>query len=204
MRIYLNSNNTDEIIVKVKDEGANVETPDDIIFNAGAAVSSIIGEIVNALMPGAPMNKKKDLADGIVSITEDMVKMYYDAMIEEEKKRGQEIEIYGFMRECFDMVLNTRNICENEIASMARERESRLFVEEIDGMYNLNISFGDTVYTLWEVPVDLSEEEIDKESMKASIAATVLFDKAFPNDESKNPVRQIDTFNIYHDLIKKL
>ena len=47
MRIYLNSNNTDEIIVKVKDEGANVETPDDIIFNAGAAVSSIIGEIVN-------------------------------------------------------------------------------------------------------------------------------------------------------------
>ena len=46
-------------------------------------------------------------------------------------------------------------------------------------------------------------KNIDKESIKASFAAIVLFDKAFPDDESKNPVRRKNTFNIYHDMIKE-
>lgn len=204
MKIYYDSKDPAYPICEIKDIGENVEEPSDITFNIGQAIASIIGEMMNQMILDKPWEKKKELADAIIDFTKDIVDMYYDAMEKQHEKAKKEVELYEIMVECYEETLRNYDIDEDEIISDAQTMTSRFVVEQNGGTYHCNIVFGDKVYTFGKVPAGLTGKKMDLLTWKASLAAIVLFDKAFPDDESKHPLRPYNKFNFYQDLIDEL
>lgn len=129
--------------------------------------------------------------------------MYYSEINEKYLEVKPEVELYSTMCECFDIIMDNYDINKEEIIELARNTTPDFYVELTDGVFQLNISFDGHIYTLGEVPDGLSENETDMESLKATVAAIILFDRAFPKDKDKHPIRKLDTLNLYHDLIKE-
>ena len=130
-----------------------------------------------------------------------MIDGFYDHVSETESKMDEESKLYDFMCDCYMKVLEKYGIDEEEIMRLARTEKPNLFIEEKDEKYGFKLSLGNHTYTFGEIPVGRVYKESDKESFEATVAAIVLFDHAFPEDESKNPARKPGIFNTYYELL---
>lgn len=200
MEIFLNDNDKENIKVEVKGYDENIKVPEDLLFNLSASISTIIGEMVYQIAKDATTDEKKKLANGILDLSKDMVGMFYDNVKEEYEKARKEAELYKIMIEAYEETLQNYDIDEAEIIKLAQSVEPEFVVNETDDAYSCEIVFGDKSFTLGRIPIGLSDRYYDPISFKASLAATVLFDKAFPDDKSKNPIRSKRLFNVFQGL----
>lgn len=171
------------------------------LFDTSAAITMIVGEMIDKLAHNAPVDLKKDLAGHIIDSAKENLFEYYDYIQEAQTKKPDEVDLYDFMLDCYEDVIEEYDIDEEEIVSLARTEEPQLYVEEKDDNYLFKLSLGDRIYTFGKMPTGLSYNESDKESFRATLAALVLFDKAFPEDENKNPVKNSGAFNLYYEML---
>lgn len=204
MEIFLNDNDNENIKVEIKDIDKIISSPEDTLFNLSKGISEIVGEMVFQVAKGANAEDKKKFAIAILDFSKDMVSAYYDDIKEQHDKAKMEVEIYETMVECYEDTLRNYDIDEDEIIYDVQTKSPEFVVEKVEGSYHCNIVLGDKAYTLGKVPAGLTGKKMDLLTWKASLTAIVLFDKAFPDDESKHPLRPYNKFNFYQDLIDEL
>ena len=204
MEIILNDYDNDNIKVEVKGYDNDLSGPEDLLFNLSKGISEIVGEMVFQIAKDATADDKKAFANGILDLSKEMVSAFYDDIKEQLDKAKKEAELYEAMLVQYEKALRNYNIDEDEIIKLAQTEEHKFAVEESEGSYLCNIIFGDRTFTLGKIPIGLSERYFDSISFEVSLAAVVLFDKAFPDDESKNPIRSQRKFNVFQDLLEDL
>ena len=204
MEIIFNNDDHENIKVEINGFDKDLEDIEDVFFDVSASIATIVGEMVFKIAEKAAFDEKKSLAKAILDFSNTMVDAYYDDMEKQHEKAKKEVELYEIMVECYEDTLRNYDIDEDEIISDAQTMSSRFVVEQNGGTYHCNIVFGDKVYTFGKVPAGLTGKKMDLLTWKASLAAIVLFDKAFPDDESKHPLRPYNKFNFYQDLIDEL
>ncbi|SEQ71632.1 hypothetical protein SAMN02910369_02308 [Lachnospiraceae bacterium NE2001] len=200
MEIFLNDNDKENIKIEVKGYDENVEEPQDLLLNLSAAIATIVGEMVYQIVKNASFDEKRQFANGILDFSKEIVSEFYESLKEDHDRVKKEGELYKSMTEAYDEAIQNYGFDEDEIIKLAQTVEPEFEVRENDGAYSCIIVFGDKSYTLAKIPVGLSDRYYDPISFKASMVATVLFDKAFPDDESKNPIRSKKLFNVFQDL----
>ena len=167
------------------------------------SISIVLTEMLHLYFRNKPAEKStvnmNEIAEVLLDKAKDIVSEYYDAV----KEKQEENDLYKFMEQLFEYTIKKFDIDEDKILKLAQTEKPKFDVKKDKELYFCNVIFGDTVFTLGTIPCNLAEEELYKESFKASITATILFDKAF-SDESKNPLRSNKISNLYFDLIDKI
>ena len=143
---------------------------------------------------------KKEVADIILDKSKDTIYGFYNELEKDEK----EADLYDAMEQVFENAIKEFGIDEKRMLKVAQTIKPNFVVEDGGDLYYCNVVFEDEIFTLGTVPKNLTEQGLYKEALKATIAATVLFDRAFPDDENKNPLRSNYTSDLYHDLINQL
>lgn len=161
--------------------------------------------MVSEIAKEAPLEVKKEFASQILEISRNMVEMFYDDHIEKRDKNEHAAELYDAMRECYTMALKSSDIDEDEMISCAKSSINPDFiVTEEKGAYCCKVKLDTKEFTLGMIPIGNLDIKLEVECWKASAAAIVLFDKAFPDDRSKHPDVLYHSLNMYYDIIKAL
>ena len=204
MEIYLNDDDVEKIEVKVVNYDRGIEDSNDLAFNLAKGLSTIVDEMVRQIANDAPLEDRKFLASKLLELSKSMVEMFYDEQIEQRDKRTHTAELYEAMETCYKMALKNAGVDEDEIISCAKNSIEPDFVvnEDNGSFFNCKVVFDTKEVTLGIIPVEKSDKEIEVECWKATAAAIVLFDKAFPDDRSKHPSVLYHSLNLYYDLVK--
>lgn len=199
LHVCYNGGHEDKTKVEIKGfpEVSN-ENIEEVLLDTSGMLMIIVDEFIRRISGDVSPEKKKVIAEVILDHSKDTIGMYYDDM---QKIYDERTDVYNTMVEYYEHILIDNNIDEEELIKLAKENEASFDTQKADNKYVFNLVLGDKSYLVGEVLSQENEHEINIEAFKASMFVTVLFDKAFPDDESRNPMRQDGMINPFADLI---